>query len=70
MCYSASAVTDIELSGTKLATAGSGQGFIKDTLCCGYGSDGMKESGKHDNIWGFGNFLDKRALNRGYSLKM
>ena len=51
MCYSASAVTDIELSGTKLATAGSGQGFIKDTLCCGYGSDGMKESGKHDNIW-------------------
>ena len=51
MCYSASAVTDIELSGTKLATAGDGQGFIKDTLCCGYGSDGMKESGKHDNIW-------------------
>merc|ERR1712209_233047 len=45
VCYSASAVTDIELSGTKLATAGDGQGFIKDTLCCGYGSDGMKESG-------------------------
>ena len=44
MCYSASAVTDIELSGTKLATAGDGQGFIKDTLCCGYGSDGMQDS--------------------------
>lgn len=39
ICYSANAITDVQLSGM------GSMGYVKHSLCCSYGVDGMKTEG-------------------------